>query len=200
VLPAVTSTSQYKLDCKWPGAAGSATIAWVPPTTNGDGSPLTDLAGYRIFYGTAQGSLNTRQDVAGAATASANVSNLTSGSTYYFVVRALNAAGIESADSNVASKAIVGGTPPTASASSTVTVDKVPSPPTGVTVIETSAYNVRFDYQRWVAVRGTRAGMIKLGAACDESRSTADGYTVISRPSQVIPRQATGTVLVAKCG
>lgn len=199
-LPAITATSQYKLDCTWPGAAGTANVSWTPPTTNSDGSPLTDLTGYRIVYGTTQGNPNARIDVAGAATTSATVPNLTNGSTYYFYVRSVNAAGTESVNSNVASRTIVGGTPPTASASATVTVDKVPSPPTGVTVVETTAYAVRFDAQRWVALRGTPAGRIKLGAACDESRSTADGYTVISRPSQVLPRPATGTVLVAKCG
>lgn len=34
-------------------ANGSATVSWVAPTTEEDGTtPLTDLAGYRIFYST----------------------------------------------------------------------------------------------------------------------------------------------------
>ena len=33
------------------GAPGSATLSWVPPTRNTDGSALTRLAGYRIYYG-----------------------------------------------------------------------------------------------------------------------------------------------------
>ncbi len=32
---------------------GSATLTWQPPTTRTDGTPLTNLAGYRIRYGTA---------------------------------------------------------------------------------------------------------------------------------------------------
>src|SRR5688572_4186028 len=32
-------------------AAGAATLSWNPPTENADGSPLTNLAGYRIYYG-----------------------------------------------------------------------------------------------------------------------------------------------------
>ena len=33
-------------------ATGSATLSWLPPTTNIDGSPLTNLAGYKIYWGT----------------------------------------------------------------------------------------------------------------------------------------------------
>jgi hypothetical protein len=27
-------------------------ISWTPPTTNADGTPLTDLAGYKVYCGT----------------------------------------------------------------------------------------------------------------------------------------------------
>ena len=30
---------------------GSATLSWYPPTQNEDGSVVTDLSGYRIYYG-----------------------------------------------------------------------------------------------------------------------------------------------------
>ena len=30
-------------------------ISWIAPTTNADGTPLTDLAGYRVYIGTAPG-------------------------------------------------------------------------------------------------------------------------------------------------
>jgi hypothetical protein len=33
-------------------ARRSITLTWNPPTTNEDGSPLTDLAGHRLYYGT----------------------------------------------------------------------------------------------------------------------------------------------------
>jgi hypothetical protein len=32
--------------------SGQATLSWDPPTTNVDGTPLTDLAGYKVYYGT----------------------------------------------------------------------------------------------------------------------------------------------------
>ena len=33
--------------------AASVTLAWTEPTTNADGTRLTDLAGYRVYLGTA---------------------------------------------------------------------------------------------------------------------------------------------------
>src|SRR6266850_2451987 len=35
------------------GSAGILDASWVAPTTNADGSPLTDLAFYRLYFGTA---------------------------------------------------------------------------------------------------------------------------------------------------
>lgn len=199
-LPAVTDDTSYTLTCAWPGAAGSALITWSAPSTNTDGTALTNLASYKIVYGTSSTNLSQSLAVSNPGMLSGTVNNLTGGTTYFFAVRAVNALGTESGNSNVTSKAIVGGTPPTASKTVTVTVNKVPSPPTDTTVIETTAYNVVPNLQRFTFERGSRVGTVKLGAACDEARATSDGYSVISRNSQVNPRPATGTVLVAKCG
>ena len=35
-----------------PSAAGILDATWTAPTTNTDGSPLTDLASYLVYYGT----------------------------------------------------------------------------------------------------------------------------------------------------
>ncbi len=75
-----------------------------------------------------------------------------------------------------------------------------PNPPTNTVVVATTAYNVKPDLQHFAFVRGARAGTVRLGAACDESRITNDGYTVISRNSRITPRPAQGAVLVARCG
>ena len=37
-------------------ATGTATVSWAPPTARTDGTPLTDLAGYKVHYGTTLGS------------------------------------------------------------------------------------------------------------------------------------------------
>ncbi len=39
-------------------STGSVTLSWYPPTQNADGSPLTDLAGYRVYYGHSADSLH----------------------------------------------------------------------------------------------------------------------------------------------
>jgi hypothetical protein len=85
---------------------GSATITWTPPLYNSDGSALTDLAGYRIYYGTASNSLNQSVQVANAGASNFTVTNLTDGTTWYFGVTSYNASGLESGMSNVASKAV----------------------------------------------------------------------------------------------
>jgi hypothetical protein len=33
-----------------PSTSNSVTLSWIAPTTNEDGTPLTDLAGYKIYY------------------------------------------------------------------------------------------------------------------------------------------------------
>ena len=37
-----------------PASAGVLDASWTAPTTNTDGSPLTDLASYRVYYGSSQ--------------------------------------------------------------------------------------------------------------------------------------------------
>lgn len=85
--------------------SGAATVTWVPPTRNRDGSALNDLAGYRILYGTSANALDRSVMVRNPGISSYVVDNLAPG-TYYFAVRAVNTAGVESANSNTASKTI----------------------------------------------------------------------------------------------
>ncbi len=88
-----------------PPTAGSATLSWSPPTSNVDGTPLTDLAGYRIVYGQAAGALDKSLTIASAAITSASIENLAPG-TWYFAVKAYTSANVESDLSNVAQKTI----------------------------------------------------------------------------------------------
>jgi hypothetical protein len=86
-------------------ASGSATLSWTPPTRNTNGTALTNLAGYRIYYGTNSSALNRTVQIANAGVATYVIDNLTPG-TWYFSVRAYNTAGVESTASNMASKTI----------------------------------------------------------------------------------------------
>ena len=78
---------------------------WTPPLANVDGSALTTLAGYRIYYGTATNNLNQSIQVANVGASSYTVTSLGSG-TWYFGVTAYTTSGLESALSNVASKTV----------------------------------------------------------------------------------------------
>jgi hypothetical protein len=85
------------------GYTGQATLSWVAPTTNEDGTPLTDLAGYKIYYGTTSGTYTKNLDVGNVNTFS--MTGLQTG-TYYFVATAYNTAKLESGYSNEVSKNI----------------------------------------------------------------------------------------------
>ena len=86
-------------------ASGTADVSWTPPTTNTDGSTLTNLAGYNIYYGTSPNALNQQVQVSNVGVTNYVISGLTTG-TWYFAVTAYSSAGTESSLSNVASKTI----------------------------------------------------------------------------------------------
>jgi hypothetical protein len=86
-------------------STGSATLTWDAPTTNSDGSALTNLAGYRLAYGQSQGALTQSVSINNAGLTTYTVSNLSSG-TWYFELYAVNSAGAESVASNSANKTI----------------------------------------------------------------------------------------------
>ncbi|MEW6214947.1 MAG: MopE-related protein [Nitrospirota bacterium] len=73
-------------------------MSWDAPTTNADGTPLTDLDGYKVYYGTASGNYSEVVNV-GRVT-SHTINNLTNGATYYFAATAYDIAGNESEYSN----------------------------------------------------------------------------------------------------
>jgi hypothetical protein len=84
---------------------GTAKVSWVAPTENIDGTALTDLAGYRIYYGTSSSALTQTIQIANAATLQYVVSGLATG-TWYFAVTSYTTAGQESSPSPVSSKTI----------------------------------------------------------------------------------------------
>ncbi|MDH3545876.1 MAG: fibronectin type III domain-containing protein [Gammaproteobacteria bacterium] len=84
---------------------GSMTLSWTAPTENTDGTPLTDLAGFNIYYGQSQGSYPNRIRIDNPSIDTYVVGNLLP-NTYYAVATSFNTAGIESAYSNVAVKTV----------------------------------------------------------------------------------------------
>jgi hypothetical protein len=84
---------------------GSATLSWMPPTQNSDGTPLTNLQGYEIRYGLSRDEMSSVVSIDNPSLSIYMVENLTSG-TWYFAVSAVNSIGVISPLSNVASKTI----------------------------------------------------------------------------------------------
>jgi hypothetical protein len=84
-------------------AMGSVTLSWNPPTTNSDGTAITNLAGYRIYYGRSSTALDSTVNVNNAGTTRYVIDNL-SQATWYFSMTSYNSSGVESARSTVVSR------------------------------------------------------------------------------------------------
>jgi hypothetical protein len=92
----------FGLDVTAIGSA-SVTLSWTPPTEYEDGSPLTDLDGYYIYYGDEKGDYPNVIHIENESISTYVVGNL-SEKTYYFVATSYNSQGVESRRSNVAKK------------------------------------------------------------------------------------------------
>ena len=86
-------------------STGSISLAWVALQTNADGSALTDLAGFRIYYGTASGSYSQVITISSPITTRYMIENLPP-STYYMVLKAFDTNNNESQASAELSKTI----------------------------------------------------------------------------------------------
>lgn len=95
-----------------PGFAGILDASWTAPTTNTDGSPLTDLGSYRVYLATSGAPCPTSSSFAVASPTpspgpsqivSSRLTGLRAGTSYSVAVGAVNLDGSESACSGVAS-------------------------------------------------------------------------------------------------
>jgi|GEM_PF-2630479 len=84
--------------------AAQASLSWTAPTTNTNGTPVTNLAGYKLLIGNGPGSYQQKIDV--GKVLSYSDSTLNDGSTYYFAVTAYDTSGVESGYSNEVSKTL----------------------------------------------------------------------------------------------
>jgi len=89
-----------------PGVGGATTqgvaLSWTAPVEREDGTPISmsEIAGYRVYYGTSEGNYPNEIDIADSYNMQATLSNLVSG-TYYIVVTVYDMDGRESAYSQV---------------------------------------------------------------------------------------------------
>src|SRR5262245_11262376 len=80
-----------------PAQAQQVQLAWDAPVQT-NGTPVPNLAGYNLYYGSQSGQYPTKIPV--GLTTTYTVTNLSAGQTYYFAVKATNNSGTESAFSN----------------------------------------------------------------------------------------------------
>lgn len=78
-----------------PTASAAVTLSWEAPTQNTDGSQLTDLAGYRIYYGVDSGNLSNVIEISNPSVSTYVVEGLTP-DIWHFASTALNSQGAES--------------------------------------------------------------------------------------------------------
>ena len=105
---ATASLPAFSIDVVAATSAGSgtATVAWMAPTENSNGTALTNLAGYYVYYGTDSSSLTESVQVSNAKTLSYVVNGLASGKTWYFAVSSYTTAGQQSSLSTISSKSL----------------------------------------------------------------------------------------------
>ncbi len=86
-------------------SAGRVLLSWTAPTARTDGAflPVTELQGYRIYYGSSENDLSVLVDLNDDSITEYTVDTLPSGS-YYFAISAYDSDGVESGLSNVINK------------------------------------------------------------------------------------------------
>jgi hypothetical protein len=198
-LTGITADATYTLKCDSAVGNGQATLSWTPPTQNTDGTALTNLAGYRIVYGTSSTTMTNTVQIANAGTTTYIVDNLTPGPKY-FAVRSYNSAGAESVNSNVANKTIVGSVSSTTKSAAFDAV-QVPNAPTNLVAVETTAMNTgTFDPSQWRVKPNKVVGTVPLGTDCDETRPATGGWYRVPKWAVSWSGSIRTDYPLAKCG
>jgi hypothetical protein len=84
-------------------STSNVTLSWMAPTENTNGSALTDLGGYKIYYGTSPKQLDQLVALSNPGLQTYVIDGLAVGVMYYFAVTATATDGTESAQSAVVS-------------------------------------------------------------------------------------------------
>lgn len=142
--------------------AGEAELTWSAPTQNTDGSPLTDLAGFKLYMGTTPGGpYPVSIDIADPTATTFTVPNLSEG-TYYFVSTAYNSADpVQESDfSNEATKTIL---------------PLVPGPPGSLTVVNLLVWDIVKQDDKFVFLG---VGTVPPETPCDPTQTVNGRYAV----------------------
>ncbi len=89
-----------------PVANATATVTWTIPSTRQSGASLamSEIGGYKVYYGVSSTNLNLSVNVADPYKTSQQISNLVSGTVYYFRVTAYDTTNAESSPSNLVNR------------------------------------------------------------------------------------------------
>lgn len=192
-LPEIFATTTYTLTCS--GSGGGATLTWTPPTTRTDGSPLTNLAQYNIFMGTTAGNLAVYETILSGGT-TYTLNNL-SGGMKYFSMSAIDSDGLESVQSNTASKDII---LPSAAGSATVNITTLPRPPVLTAVQDAIVYEINTLGNGDIRL-GRVVGEISYEVTCGSDLIVAPNYYEVPKEAVTlrVNRVPKSDVLVAEC-
>jgi hypothetical protein len=164
--------------------AGEAELTWTAPTQNTDGTPLTDLAGFKIYAGTVQGGPygDVSITISNPTTTTFVVPGLAEGTTYFFVTTAFNSANpVQESDfSNEVSKLI----PPL-----------VPNPPSMLTVANLLVWDIVKQENKYVFLG---VGTVPNGTPCDPDENV-NGRFVVPNDSVTWFGNVRPPVVVADC-
>jgi hypothetical protein len=134
-LTSISSSQTYTMRCTWSGNQRK-TVSWTPPTTNVDGSPLTDLAGFEVFFNRSPENIEVPGSgspyVANGVINRVVIGPLLEGE-WFFAVKAFNSAGQRSELSSIVSSTV---TPSSVTRTVGIVVDPVPNTATNVTVTD----------------------------------------------------------------
>lgn len=166
----VTITAAVKFTLTCVASDGQVTITWTPPTMNTDGSTLTDLAGFNLYRGTSATNLAKIKSL--GKTVTSYVDPALASGTYLYAATAVNAGSQESVKSQTSSAVVVGSS---ASQSATADVTTIPNPPTGLTTVAATAYEIRPNAKG--VLTAARIGVVPLGTSCSSDTRTVAKVT-----------------------
>lgn len=134
-------------------------MSWMPPIQNTDGSPLTDLDHYELYWRAGSGTGYPNSVQVPASLSAYVIEGLPASGACYFVIAAMNAAGRASAFSNEAVKAIgsgggePGGSPP--GKPSLAVTWSIPTPGAASVLLETVEPNTQSVDEWYLTVVGS---------------------------------------------
>lgn len=186
-----SGTTTFSLVCS--EGAGSLTLTWDAALKNTDGTNLTNLAGYKIYWGTSPSSMLDVIPVVGQAGVNGTYvhSGLAAG-TYYYAVSTISMQGVESAKTATVSAPVALAS--TAPSNAPVTLKSQPNPPTNLKVATTTiAYELR-SYSNGT-FRMVQVGTVTKGAPC--GADLAGGFALID--GATITKPTRGGAITTKC-